>query len=214
MNMNKQEAIKCEACRIGVEELKLETFIHIESGGRGFNSDGKLIIQFEPHLYKRHAKHEYNTYLKLSQKNTDSLTNKDKEYIDKFQYVLNNKVSNQTLEYKAFNIAFGFNKEAAMLSTSIGLGQVLGMNYARLGYKDVGSMWDDAKRGEDRQIFQMAEFIRTDNRLLQALKEGDWHTVASRYNGAGYKALAKRLGITPYDERMRNYYNKRKSENK
>jgi hypothetical protein len=97
-----------------------------------------------------------------------------------------------------------------MESTSIGLGQVMGANWRRLGYKSVSDMWEDAEKGEDRQIYQMAQFINTDSRLLEALKKKDWHRVATYYNGAGYKKLAQRLGRTPYDESMKQAYEKYK----
>ena len=177
MKIEQVLAIKHEACRIGVEPEALAAFVSVESGGIGFNTDGKLIIQFEPsYFYKR--------------------TN----------VMINNGVSRQEVEWKAFNEAFRINPNAAMESTSIGLGQVMGFHYKRLGYKTVGEMWDDAKRGEDRQIFQMAEFIRTDARLIKALKEKNWHLVATYYNGAGYQTLAKRIGREPYNISMEKAY--------
>ena len=88
----------------------------------------------------------------------------------------------------------------------------MGSHWKRLGYKSVGEMWDDAKKGEDRQVFQMTEFINTDKRLLQALKDKNWHRVATYYNGAGYKNLAARLGRTPYDVSMKRAYEKYKKE--
>ncbi len=187
--MNKEQllAIKLEACRIKVEPEVLVAFIEVESGGKGFNADGKLIIQFEPVWFRRKAPY--------APSGTWSL----------------NKVERQSREWIAFNDAFMINPTAAMESTSIGLGQVMGFHYKRLGYKTVGEMWDDAKRGEDRQIFQMTEFIRTDRRLLSALKRKDWHTVAVRYNGAGYQALAKRYGREPYNISMKKAYNRYKS---
>lgn len=176
------KTIKYEACRIGVEEEALLAFIEIESGGKGFVGN-KLIIQFEPsYFYKR-------TKVRI-----------------------NNGVSGQAVEWKAFNEAFAIDPDAAMESTSIGLGQVMGAHWKRLGYKSVGEMWDDAKKGEDRQIFQMAQFINTDRRLLQALKDKNWHKVATYYNGAGYRNLAARLGRTPYDISMKRAYEKYKKE--
>lgn len=170
-------AIKYEACRIGVEVESLMAFVKVESGGKGFNADGKLVIQFEP-----------------------------KYFFQRTKIMINNGVSNQAAEWKAFNEAFKINPNAAMESTSIGLGQVMGAHWKRLGYKSVGEMWDDAKKGLDRQIFQMAEFIRTDVRLIKALKEKNWHLVATYYNGAGYKALAQKLGREPYDLSMKKAY--------
>lgn len=177
-------SIKYEACRIGVEESALKAFIKVESGGKGFNTDGKLIIQFEPVWFRRKA-----------------------PYAPSGQWSVN-KVDVQSKEWIAFNNAFELDPNAAMESTSIGLGQVMGFHYKRLGYKSVGAMWDDAKRGESRQIFQMAEFIRTDNRLISALKNKNWHLVATYYNGAGYMKIAQKYGREPYNVSMEKAYDK------
>ncbi len=51
-----------------------------------------------------------------------------------------NKVDIQTKEWEAFNDAFAKDKDAAMKSTSIGLPQILGIHYKRLGFASVGDM--------------------------------------------------------------------------
>jgi hypothetical protein len=40
---------------INVEYAALMAFISVESGGQGFNVDGKIIIQFEPSWFKKKA---------------------------------------------------------------------------------------------------------------------------------------------------------------
>ena len=171
-------AVKFEACRLGIEAEALAAFIEVESGGRGFDpATGKIVIQFEP-----------------------------KYFFERTKVMISNSVGRQSTEWEAFNEAFSINPNAAMESTSIGLGQVMGAHWKRLGYKSVGEMWDDAKECEDRQIYQMAEFIRTDSVLMDALKRKDWHTVAVRYNGVGYIRLAKRLNREPYNISMRKAY--------
>ena len=102
------------------------------------------------------------------------------------------------------------NKTAAMESTSIGLGQIMGFHYKRLGYDSVGAMWDDAKKGIDKQISQIFKFINTDHKLKMSLENKYWSTVAVLYNGAGYKELAKKYGREPYDISLEKAYNKYK----
>lgn len=178
-------SIKYEACRIGVEAEALAAFIEVESGGRGFDEvTGKIIIQFEPAWFRKKAPYAPSGAWSL------------------------NGVERQTKEWIAFNDAYSIGPIAAMESTSIGLGQVMGFNWKRLGYMSVGEMWDDAKEGEDRQIFQMTEYIRTDATLMGALKRKDWHTVAVRYNGAGYMKIAEKYGREPYNISMKKAYNK------
>lgn len=185
MNKIQLFAIKYEASQIGVEPEALAAFIEVESGGKGFDeATGKLIIQFEPAWFR-----------------------KLEPYAPSGKWSVNG-VERQAKEWIAFNEAFAISPKSAMMATSIGIGQVLGLHWNRLGYVSVGEMWNDAKRGEDRQIHQMAEFIRTDPVLLAALNIKDWGTVAARYNGARYKEMAKKWGREPYDISMRKAYEK------
>ena len=165
-----------------IESAAVMAFIEVETGGKGFNDDGKIIIQFEPAWFKRKAPYAPSGVWSL------------------------NKVERQSEEWKAFNDAFSKNKEAAMESTSIGLGQIMGFHWKRLGYASVHEMWDDAKKGLERQVWQICKFISTDTKLQSALKAHDWDGVATIYNGAGYKALAAKYGREPYDVSMSKAY--------
>lgn len=175
-----------------IEFAALMAFIEVESGGRGFcPKTGKIIIQFEPHWFSK------KTGIKISHINTHSWDE--------------NKVDVQPAEWKAFNEAFRINPNAAMESTSIGLPQIMGFHYARLGYPSVGDMWDDFKKSETHQIKALIKFIETDKRLSKALIEKDWHQVAMIYNGAGYAALAFKHGREPYNLSMAKAYAKIKN---
>ena len=167
-----------------LEVAALLAFIEVETGGHGFAVDGKLIIQFEPTWFKRKA--PFAPSGKWTQ----------------------NGVERQSAEWLAFNDAFKTNTEAAMESTSIGLGQIMGFHWKRLGFISVGEMWDDAKKGLSNQVEQILKFICTDNRLFAAIINLDWHTVASIYNGSKYRELAVKLGREPYDVSMAKAYNK------
>jgi N-acetylmuramidase len=168
---------------IGVDYAALMAFISVESGGLGFSSDtGKIIIQFEPSWFRKKA-----------------------PYTPSGKWSLN-KVDRQSKEWEAFNDAFKLNPNAAMESTSIGLGQIMGLHYTRLGYKTVGEMWEDFKKGEYQQVLGIAKFISTDSRLLAALKARNWHLVATHYNGSKYKELARKIGREPYNISMQKAY--------
>lgn len=171
-----------------IEYAALMAFIEVESGGRGFAKDtGKILIQFEPSWFRK--KSPYTPTGKWSV----------------------NTVEKQSREWEAFNSAFSHNPNAAMESTSIGLPQIMGFHYARLGYATVGDMWDDFKRSETHQVKALIRFIETDKRLLKALLEKDWHQVAMIYNGAGYAALAFKIGREPYNISMAKAYDKFKA---
>lgn len=170
-----------------VKPAALLAFISVETGGKGFDEKtGKIIIQFEPAHFRKKA-----------------------PFAPSGKWSVNG-VERQAAEWIAFNDAFRKNPEAAMESTSIGLGQIMGFHYKRLGYTSVGTMWDAAKSGIETQIEQILKFITTDIKLLSAIHACDWDGVATRYNGAGYKALAKKIGREPYDISLAKAYTKYK----
>ena len=171
-----------------IEAASLLTFISVETGGKGFDDEtGKVTIQFEPVWFKKKAPYAPSGIWSV------------------------NKVDVQRKEWIAFNDAYKKNPDAAMQSTSIGLGQIMGFHYKKLGYNTVGEMWDDAKKGIEEQIKQMVKFINSDPNLLNALKKHDWTKVATIYNGRGFMDLAKKYHRTPYDEAMEIAYNRFKN---
>ncbi len=171
-----------------IETASLLAFISVETGGKGFDdSTGKILIQFEPAWFKKKAPYAPSGLWSV------------------------NKVDVQSKEWMAFNDAYKKNPDAAMQSTSIGLGQIMGFHYKKLGYNTVGEMWNDAKKGIEEQVDQMVRFINSDPNLLNALKKHDWTKVATIYNGRGFMDLAKKYHRTPYDEAMKIAYNRFKN---
>lgn len=187
MNKELQTIVKLVACQFNFEPAALAAFIEVESGGKGFGNDGKILIQFEPHYFRKRQPYAPSGAWSV------------------------NKVDLQSKEWVAFNNAFSINQNSAMESTSIGLGQIMGAHWKRLGYATVGAMWDDAKKSLERQVWQIAKFIDTDKNLKSALKTGDWHKVATIYNGAGYKDIARKYGREPYNISMAKAYGKYKA---
>lgn len=162
----------------------LKAIIEVETGGKGFSDTGKIIIQFEPAWFKKKAPFAPSGAWSV------------------------NKIDVQSKEWEAFNNAFSINPTAAMESTSIGLPQIMGFHWSRLGYKSVGAMWDDFKTGLKAQVKALVMFLETDSRLIKAVNEKDWHIVASIYNGSGYAEMAKRIGREPYNISLEKAYNK------
>lgn len=162
MKLNNSQIIDL-AKKYGISYASLKAVIEVESGGIGFASDGKIIIQFEPSWFKR--KSPYTPSGKWSQ----------------------NGVERQSKEWIAFNDAFSKNPNAAMESTSIGLMQVMGFHYSLLGFKTVGAMWDFAKVSEANQLELGLKFIKSNTKMYNALKKNDFNIFAYYYNGSAYK---------------------------
>lgn len=184
MTLPKETLEAIDSINTSIDKNVLKAFIEVESGGKGFTDSGKLIIQFEPAWFRKKAPFAPTGLWSV------------------------NKVDIQSKEWEAFNNAFAIDSNAAMLSTSIGLPQIMGFHWARLGYSSVGAMWDDFKSGIKSQIEALIKFIETDGRLQAAINNKDWHMIAYIYNGSGYAELAHRIGREPYNISLKNAYEK------
>lgn len=91
----------------------------------------------------------------------------------------------QAARYALLNRARQIDDAAALQSCSWGLGQVMGANFASLGYADVQALVDEAVSGVVGQVALMARFIRT-RKLIDELQNLDWPAFARAYNGAQY----------------------------
>lgn len=158
-----------------VEYRALNAVVLVESSGAGFDAKtGKIKIQFEPYHFQKY------TNIRIA-----------------------NGVENQTAEWKAYEAAYKLNADAAMLSTSWGLGQVMGFNFKAAGFKTVKDMVDKFSESEMEQLRGMFNFIKSNNKLITALRVKDWATFARYYNGPKYKDFK-------YDTRLAEAYNSSK----
>lgn len=82
--------------------------------------------------------------------------------------------------------AMGLNQEAALQSTSWGIGQLMGFNYKVAGFTNVNDMVAAMVNDENAQILAMADFIKG-NLLDGALQKQDWAAFAKGYNGTDYQ---------------------------
>lgn len=186
-----KEQFKAICDRNNHEPASVMSIIEVESPGKGFDYEsGKIIIQFEPVWFERREPYAPSGLWSV------------------------NGVERQAKEWLAFNDAFNKAPDSAMQATSIGLPQIMGMHYARLGYKTVGEMWDDFKqdgdmaKGEYRQIEALCRFISSDQGLMVNLHNQYWYGVAVCYNGKYFRSLARKLGRTPYDLSLKQAFDK------
>jgi hypothetical protein len=159
----------------------------IESGGRGFGTDGRMLIRFENHIF-----HEYWG------KNNQSKFNQH------FRFDANQKwtghqfrrgsgqgwqdvhIRQQSREWEAFEFANQLSSTAAKLSISMGAPQIMGFNYALVGFSSVHEMFETFTQGDREQILAFFQFVKgKDNRKIDALQKRDYVTFAKYYNGTG-----------------------------
>ncbi|MPN48632.1 hypothetical protein SDC9_196243 [bioreactor metagenome] len=181
---------------LGVDPNMLAAVILVESGGSGF-VDGNLKIRFENHYFLNRTS-GYEDLFTYDWKTHAFRTSVDEEW---------SKVhtGKQSTEYAAFNFALTLKEEAAYQSISMGLGQIMGGNFAACGYSSAKEMFEDFSRGHEQQIEGMATFFKNYNNgsTLKALQNGDLATFVSQYNGNGQVSAYTKL----INDRMEEYEN-------
>lgn len=88
-------------------------------------------------------------------------------------------------EYGRLEKAMFVNKEAAYLSASWGLAQIMGFNYKVCGCKSVEDFVSQMSESENKQLELFVNFIKG-NRWDCYLRNRDWEGFASHYNGPRY----------------------------
>lgn len=161
------------ATKFGLTLALVNTVLEIESSGRGFDTKTGLIkIQFEPYWFRHY------TGVRIG-----------------------NGVENQSQEWKAYNKAKAINPKAAILSTSWGLGQIMGFNHEYAGYRTASEMVVSFEASEYNQLKGMLTFIKANTAMYNALKGKIWEVFAYRYNGKNYKEMG-------YDTKLEKAYEK------
>lgn len=178
-----------------VEPAAIKAVVRVESAGRGYLKDGRVLILFERHKF-------YNL---LGKKNAALA---EKTYAD-YPRICNPKSGGyygKEGEYPRFSLAFGIDPECAMMSASWGLFQIMGFNYKSAGYETIHDFVDDMKVSEGKQLLAFCHFVKNNKTIHNALKKQDWETFAKLYNGVAYKKNS-------YDSKLANAYARYKTSN-
>lgn len=155
---------------IGVGEDEIHAILEVESRGSGFDSQGRPLILFEPHLFWR----------ELGPGSRRDAAAKAGLAYPKWGAVAYPKDS-----YPSLVAAMKIDEAAALRSASWGLGQILGANHKAAGYDTVqafvAAMCDD----EEHHLNAMVRFIVSAG-LAPKIRAHDWAGFARGYNGPGY----------------------------
>lgn len=176
---------------LGIEPAALKAVIDIEARASGFDSKGRPTILFERHKMWKH----------LTDINYFTWRNKlAAEYPD----VCNKSAGayNVRSQYEKLAIAEAVNWDAAHMSCSFGLGQIMAFHWELLGYGSVKEFVDAMYKSEAEQLDAMCRFIRINN-LAKPLQRKDWAAFARGYNGVAYR-------INKYDVKLAAAYVKAK----
>lgn len=151
----------------------------VESNGGGFLPNGKPKILFEGHIFYR---------LLAQSVNAASLNQLCKQYPNIVYPTWNrSKYFGGDREYIRLANALSINHAAALKSASWGMFQIMGMNYAQCGCKDVDEFVGKMRSSEEDQLMLTIRFLKN-NHLCSALNTHNWASFARSYNGPSYAA--------------------------
>ena len=181
-----QADVESVAAHLGVEPLVIWAVAQVEAGpgDQGFLPDGRPNILFEAHIF-----HEL----------TGGQWDQEFPNISSAKWDRSLYGAAGAHQFDRMEPAIALNREAALQSASWGLFQILGENYAQVGFTGVDDFVAAMCDSEGKHLQAFAAFCTTNN-LVGFMRAHDWQHFALGYNGAGAAAnrYAQRLAAA-YD---------------
>lgn len=184
-----EQDYKNAASRLGVTVAAVKAVAAVESNGGGFLSDGRVKVQFEPHVMYQRIKLKYGQ------------ARADRELAAHPDLVALKPGSYQSLDKEDKDMdraAKLIDRDCALESASWGAFQIMGYHWKTCGYPAL-QPFVTAQYAAGTQLETFVRFIEADPRLLRAIRTKDWATFARVYNGPAYSKNA-------YDTKMRDAY--------
>jgi hypothetical protein len=161
----------------------------VESAGAAFNSEGRLLLSWETHVFGRNSGHRF-------EKSHPHLTTR--KWVDYRKLAPSEKPKHpmgmsQRERWLLMMEAAALDFNAATAAGAYGMWQILGEGATGMGFKDPLHMIEIMYQGHDGQFDCFIRFCKWKG-CLKALVEGDWATFERLYNGGGHKgAYAAKL---------------------
>ena len=180
------------ANRLGADLSAVKAVATVESNGGGFLSDGRVKVQYEPHVM----------YKQLTTKFGKARA--DKELSAHPDLVALKPGSYQSLDKEDKDMARAaqvIDRQCALESASWGAFQIMGYHWKTCGYETL-QQFINAQQTAAGQLNSFVRFIQADSRLSRALKAKDWATFARIYNGPGYAANKYDVKLAAADKKF------------
>ena len=175
------DPIHFTAKRLGVSPNRIDAIRQVESAGKSFGSPMKALIRFEAHLWLKRVSTDKKDWAKRNFRVVDGVEQIATHSSGYGWENLQNK--DQDGRWNDLILAVAIDRENAFECTSMGLFQILGEHYKRLGYKSAEEMLKDFSQSEGVQWKGFEDFVDSDTGLYRALVSGDVKEFARLYNG-------------------------------
>jgi hypothetical protein len=158
----------------------------VESGGRAFGPDGRMMIRFENHIFhdqwgQRHP----DVFARHFAFNPEHRW-KDHHWRPATDQPWRSFHGDQSDEWEVLSFARTIDDTAARLCIAMGGPQIMGFNYTSVGYATVQEMFDAFAASERHQVAGFFNFVRSrGEEAVRTLQRFDFEGFASFYNGPG-----------------------------
>jgi hypothetical protein len=176
-----------QAKRLGIDPAIAVAVLVAESRGAAFGSDGRLIIRFEAHIFLHYCSDQSKARAEQCFRFDPTLT-----YREPRQQMWRRDpngdwqichTGQQADEWIVFDFARQIDDNAALMAISMGAPQVMGFNYATVGYPNVHAMFDAFRSSERSQIESLFRFMEV-NGLVDSVRNKEFRAFAKGYNGS------------------------------
>jgi hypothetical protein len=168
--------------------LAVAVFV-LESGGRTFHADGRMIIRFENQVFfDLWGKQRPDIYQQHFTFNAEKrwLEHMWRPAADQSWRAAHTEHNEEWLE---LTFARTLDDTAALQSISMGGAQIMGFNYKMLAYPSVQAMFQACSTSDRAQIVGFFDFIKgpsaATSKRVAALQTKDYAAFAALYNGPG-----------------------------
>lgn len=153
---------------LGIDQPTLWAMLRVETSGCGYLASRRPPILFERHIFSRLTGGQFDA------------SNPD----------ISNRIpggygASGDNQYTRIGQAYALAPDAALQSASWGLGQVMGENFASVGFASVQDLVAAMCDSEDAQLQTVVAFVQRNN-IAAALQNQQWAAYARVYNGPNY----------------------------
>ena len=173
------------AMLLDCDPAALKAVRKVETGGKGgFLPSGRPTILFEGHIFWQQLRTRGLNPQNYVKGNEDILHQR----LDKSKFV------GGVGEWERLERAVAIHEDAALSSASWGMFQIMGFNYGKCGCKSVQEFVSKMKESEVAQLDLFVAFLKSNSKMVEALKNRSWVEFARLYYGpTEYNIYAEKL---------------------
>jgi hypothetical protein len=188
------KVLQDEAQRLGLSAASLAGLMKMGSSGRAFDREGRLLVAFSPELFHRYWGKRHESVFASTFSFKPGFPGKD----DLFRPPGSSRMipfhHHPDREWEALDAAIQMAGFAALRSTCMGLGQIMGFNYHKSGFTSVEEMFERMALSARAQVEGWIQFIWRNSGTFSALKRRDYLEFAKLwYENPSAPLLAQKI---------------------